>query len=560
MAKNIVIRRMGQTMKEGTITKWLKEDGASVQKDAPLYELEYDKDAVTVDAASGGILKILAGEGETLPVGTTIAKLLEEGEEADTQKPAEPKTKKKNKEQSDAATVVIGGGPGGYVAALKLAQLGVKTILVERDKVGGTCLNRGCIPTKALLQSAEVAQTVKDAARMGVKVGEVRIDPSMMNSRKDQVVSMLVGGVEHLLKKRGVRTVAGTASFTGPKALRIELSGGGTEEITAKNIIIASGSVSAKIPIDGLDGKNVITSTEALNISKLPESLAVIGGGVIGMEIGSIYADLGARVTVLEALPRILPGMDEEISRTLHEIAQEKMDIYTQARVTRISDQKEKKKVSYTLAGEEKEVLADKVLVCVGRTPETGALNLAAAGIESEKGRIRTDEGFKTNVEGVYAIGDVNGKVLLAHAASAQGIFVAETIAGLRPDMDVKTVPNCIYTKPEIASVGMTEEEARKQKTDIKVGRFPFSANGKALAMGEPQGFVKIVADSKYGEVLGVHIIGPRATDMIAEAVLAIRMECTASELAGTIHAHPTLSEAVMEAAEGIFGTPIHIG
>jgi dihydrolipoamide dehydrogenase len=505
-------------------------------------------------------LKILAEEGQTLPVGTVIAKLFKKGEEANSQKPAGKKETAGNGGMRNAETVVIGGGPGGYVAALKLAQMGVKTVLVERDKVGGTCLNRGCIPTKALLMSAEVVQTVRDAARMGVAVGDVKIDLSMMNSRKDQVVGMLVSGVEHLLKKRGVETIAGTASFTGPKTLRVDLAGGGVKEISAKNIIIASGSESAKIPIGGIDGKNVITSTEALDISNLPESLAVIGGGVIGMEIGSIYADLGAKVTVLEALPRILPGMDEEISRALHGIAQEKMDIYTQAKVSGIGDHAGRKKVSYTRDGEEKEVLADQVLVCVGRTPNTRALNLEAAGIESERGRICVDGGFKTNVDGVYAIGDVNGKVLLAHAASAQGIFVAETIAGRRPEMDVKTVPNCIYTKPEIASVGLTEEEAKKQKKDIKVSAFPFKANGKALAMGEPEGFVKIVADSKYGEVLGVHMIGPRATDMIAEAVLAIRMECTAAELAGTIHAHPTLSEAVMEAAEGILGSPIHIG
>lgn len=561
MAKTIVIQRMGQTMKEGTLVKWLKKDGDTVRKGEPLYELEYDKDAVTVESSSDGILRILEEEGKTLPVSTAIAKLYTEGEQpkTGTETAAAAASEYRAEKRPEADAVVIGGGPGGYVAAIKLGMLGIKTILVERDAVGGTCLNRGCIPTKALLSSAEVVETIQNSAKMGVTVSNFKIDLQAINERKDKVVDTLVRGVKRLLEKRGVQTIAGTASFAGPNTVRVALEGGGIREITARNIIIASGSVSAKIPIEGIDGKNVITSTEALDVSELPGRLAVIGGGVIGMEIGSIYAQLGVQVTVLEALPQILPNMDEDVARAFRGIAEKHMTIYTGAKVTGISDAQGKKKVSYSVGGEEKETLADKVLVCVGRTPDTASLHLEAAGVAAERGRIVTDEECKTNVPGIYAIGDVNGKCLLAHAASAQGVFVAEAIAGHASGMDITTVPSCIYTRPEIASVGLTEAQAKDKGLDVKIGKFPFRANGKALAMGETDGFVKIVADAGYHEILGVHIIGPRATDMIAEAVLAIRMECTATELAGTIHAHPTLSEAVMEAAEDVLGEAIHM-
>lgn len=557
MAKNIVIQRMGQTMKEGTIARWLKKDGEKVVKGEALYDLEYDKDAVTVESPADGILNIIVQEGETLPVSTTIAKILS-GDEAAAKPASTPEKKPEASGKQDADAIVIGAGPGGYVAAIKLALLGKKTILIEKDKVGGTCLNKGCIPTKALLMSAETLDTVKNSSRMGIAVTGFQIQPDVINKRKNQVVDTLVNGVKYLLKKRGVETIAGTASFTGPKTLCIALAAGGEKILSAAHIIIAAGSRSAKIPIEGIDGNNVISSTEALDVSALPESMVVIGGGVIGMEIGSIYADLGVKITILEALPNILPGMDEEISKTYRGIAGKKMSVYTDAKVVRISDVKAQKKITYMYDGKQCEEIADKVLVAVGRSPETESLNLEAAGIKTERGWICVDDGHMTNVEGVYAIGDVNREVLLAHAASAQGIAVAEKIAGHASSMNLKIVPNCIYTKPEIAAVGMTEKQAKENGIAYKVGKFPFQANGKALAMGEPEGFVKIIADEKYGEILGVHIIGPRATDMISEATLAMRLECTASELAGTIHAHPTLTEAVMEAAESILGEAIH--
>jgi len=557
LAKNIVIQRMGQTMKEGTIVKWLKKDGEKVVKGEPLYDLEYDKDAVTVESPDEGILNIVVKEGETLPVSTTIARILSRNETAVASADV-PEKKPAVSRKDDADAIVIGAGPGGYVAAIKLALLGKKTVLVEKDKVGGICLNEGCIPTKALLMSAETLDIVKNSAGMGIGVTGYRIQPEVINKRKNQVVDTLVNGVKYLLKKRGVETIVGAASFTGPRTLRIELADGREKELSAEHIIIAAGSRSAKIPIEGIDGNNVVFSTEVLDVTALPKSMVVIGGGVIGMEIGSIYADFGVKITILEALPNILPCMDEEVSKTFRGIVERKMSVCTDAKVIRISDVKAQKKITYMYNGKQCEEIADKVLVAVGRSPETESLNLDAAGIKTERGWICVDDGHMTNVEGVYAIGDVNGEVLLAHAASAQGIAVAEKIAGHASSMNLKIVPNCIYTKPEIAAVGMTEKQAKEKGIAYKVGKFPFQANGKALAMGEPEGFVKIIADEKYGEILGVHIIGPRATDMISEAALAMRLECTASELAGTIHAHPTLTEAVMEAAESILGEAIH--
>ncbi|MEA4854504.1 MAG: dihydrolipoyl dehydrogenase [Christensenella sp.] len=562
MAKTITIRRMGQTMKEGTVVKWYKNDGDTVKKGDHIYEMEYDKASTEMDSPADGILKIVHENG-TFPVGTVVAKVYEQGESIEetpdikeSSKTASPVAATTGDQSADA--IVIGGGPGGYVAALKLAMNGKKTILVERDKVGGTCLNRGCIPTKALLHSAEVLDTVKESAKSGIKVTGYTVDTKAVNDRKDGVVKQLVGGVEYLLSKRKVEVIRGEASFTGEKSLRIALTDGTSKDISADNIIIAAGSESSKIPIPGIDGKNVITSTEALDFDNLPKELVIIGGGVIGMEIGSVYAKFGTKVTVLEALPRILPNLDQEITAEFRKHASAYMQIETSAKVCSISDSGAKKQVEFELDGAKKTIMADKVMVCVGRRPETAALALDKAGIVLDRNRIKTNDAFETNVPGVYAIGDVNGKVLLAHAASAQGIFVAEKICGIKSEINLDLVPSCIYTKPEIACVGKTEEQLKEEGKEYQVGKFPFQANGKSLAMGEPDGFIKILAGKEYGEILGAHMIGPRATDMIAELALAINSECTVDEIANTIHAHPTVSEAVMEAAEAVKGHAIH--
>lgn len=463
---------------------------------------------------------------------------------------------KQNVNAADA--IVIGGGPGGYVAALKLAMNGKKTILIERDKVGGTCLNRGCIPTKALLHSAEVLDTVRDSAKNGISITGYTVDTKIVNERKDKVVAQLVGGVEYLLSKRKVEVLRGEASFTGQKSIRVAMTDGTSKEVSADNIIIAAGSESSMIPIPGIDGKNVITSTQALDFDDLPKELVIIGGGVIGMEIGSVYAKFGTKVTVLEALPRIIPNLDHEITDEFRKHAASYMEIVTSAKVSVISDSGAKKKIEYELDGAPKSVTADQVLVCVGRKPEISALALEKAGIATERNCVKTNGEFETNVAGVYAIGDVNGKVLLAHAASAQGIYVAEKICGRKSDIDLNLVPSCIYTKPEIACVGKSEEQLKDGGKAYKVGKFPFQANGKALAMDEPEGFVKVLIGEEHGEILGAHLIGPRATDLIAELALAISSECTVDEIVNTIHAHPTLSEAVLEAAEAGLGHAIH--
>lgn len=463
--------------------------------------------------------------------------------------------------KKDADVIVIGAGPGGYVAAMKLAMNGKKTILVERDKVGGTCLNRGCIPTKALIHCAEVLDTVKNSEKTGILVDSFSVDMKKVNAYKDSVVKKLTGGVSYLLNKRGVTVINGKAKFLGPKEIEVVLPDGKKQKLSADSFVIASGSQSAMPPIRGIDGKNVITSTEALDFSRLPKSLVIIGGGVIGMEIGSTCAKFGTEVTVLEALPAVLPMLDREVASEFARSAGRLMEIVTAARVEEISDADQMKTVIYHMEGSRKEIRAEKVLVCVGRKPDTAGLGLENTGVRiTDRGYISVDENCRTSVKNIYAVGDVNGKTLLAHAASAQGILAAEKICGRDCGINTHLIPSCIYTKPEIACIGKTEEELKKEGRSYRVGRFPLSANGKALAMGETDGFVKLLTGEKYGEILGAHIVGARATDLIGELVLAMNTECTAEEIVNTVHAHPTVSEAVFEAAEmAYFGQTVHI-
>lgn len=456
--------------------------------------------------------------------------------------------------------IVIGGGPGGYVAAIRLAQLGAKVLLVEKDKLGGTCLNRGCIPTKALLQSVEALETIRESARMGVKCSEPEADITAIDSRKQKVVDQLVSGVGYLLKARKVDVIYGQAQFVTDKKVKITDREDNTRFAEAKSILIASGSNPAMPPIPGIDGNNVITSNEALELRDIPDSMLVIGGGVIGVELGSVYAGLGTKVTIVEVFPQILPNIDEEVVKVLTKRLKEKVDIHTGAKVLSIGDGKGKKVVRVQTAdGHMLDIFADKVLVATGRMPETKGLNADGMGIETVKGQIVVDEEFQTSVAGIYAIGDVTGGIQLAHVASAQGVAVAERIMGKEPEVNLHIVPACIYTTPEIASVGMTEKQAKESGVAYKVGRFPFRANGKALAMEQNEGFVKILADTQYGQIIGAHIIGPRATDMIGEIAVAMRLEATVEEIAATIHAHPTLSEAIAEAAHDCSGEAIHM-
>ena len=459
----------------------------------------------------------------------------------------------------DADVIVIGGGPGGYVCAIKAAMLGAKVILVERNAVGGTCLNHGCIPTKALLQSAELYEHIITGSKMGISAADVSVDFDKVDAYRNKVVSTLVKGVEGLLKARQVEVVRGEAVFTGEKTLEVTINAGGKRSLTAENIVIAVGSKSAAPPIPGLSGKNVINSTEALDVRDLPKSMAIIGGGVIGMEIGAVYAAFGVKIIVIEALPRILPNMDEDISSAYTSLVRNKMDIHTSARVCAIEAVASGGKVvKYTEADKEQTAEVDVVLVAVGRTPDTEPLQLDKAGIAMDRAKVVVDDNFETNVKGVYCIGDANAKTMLAHVASAQGVAVAELITGNTPAIAQDVIPSCIYTDPEIASVGLTEAQVKDSGREYKVGKFSMRANGRSLVLDRPNGFVKIIGDSNTNEVLGVHIMGAFATEMIGECAAVMKLEGCVEDIAHTIHAHPTVSESIMEAAEKYLGGAIH--
>ena len=457
----------------------------------------------------------------------------------------------KNVANLEVDAVVIGGGPGGYTAAMRLAIGGKKTVLIEKDTVGGTCLNRGCIPTKALIHCAEALRTVKESAKYGILTDAVQVNVEKANEYKEEVVHKLANGVSYLLKKRQVEVIKGEASFVGSGEIKVIDAEGNRRTVSAATVVIATGSESAAPPIKGLQGKNVITSTEALNIKMLPKSMAVIGGGVVGMEIGSVYAEYGVDVTVLEALPGILPTLDYDVVNTLTEELERKMKIVTGVTVKEIRDVPGGNGIIYETQGETREAVAEKVLVCTGRRPNTKHLALEHIGVKiDQKGYIVVDNNYETNVPGIYAIGDVNGISLLAHAASAQALLVADHICGKNSGINTKLIPSCIYTRPEVACAGKTEDELKKERVPYNVGKFPLSANGRALSMGEPEGFVKILIDKKYGKILGAHIVGSRASELIGELVLAMNAECTVEEIVQTVHAHPTIPEAVFEAAE----------
>lgn len=453
--------------------------------------------------------------------------------------------------------LVIGGGPGGYVAAIYAAKKGMKVGLVEKGELGGTCLNRGCIPTKALSHGASLYQSIKNAGDFGVFPENVRADWRALQDKKAAVIGTLRRGVENLLKASGVTVFRGEAVVESPDTVRV-LYRDGEQRLTAESLILATGSEPVVIPFPGHDLPGVITSEEALSLSEIPSSLLIVGGGVIGMEMASIYNALGSEVAVVEMLPHILPRVDEEISAELkRQLEKRGVRIYTETRLESVEREGGKLKACIDTSGQSSYISAEKVLVAVGRRPVTGAFE--GLGLKLERGWVAVDEGMRTSIEKVYAVGDITGKYQLAHVASHQGMVAAGNAAGENRAMDYRAVPSCIFTDPEVASVGLTEREARDQYGDgVKVGRFPFVASGRALTLGDTRGFVKIVADSRWNEILGVHIIGPGATELIAEAVLAIKLECTAEELADAIHAHPTLSETLMEASLDLLRIPIH--
>ena len=458
--------------------------------------------------------------------------------------------------------VIIGAGPGGYVAAIRAAQLGLRTACVEsRGSLGGTCLNIGCIPSKALLQSSEkFAEASRTLAEHGIKIGEVGLDLGTMMGRKDQVVTTLTRGVEFLFRKNKVDWLKGKARIAAPGRVAIAGADGSAQEVEAGAIVIATGSESMPLPGIEIDERRILSSTGALALDHVPERLVVIGGGYIGLELGSVWQRLGAKVIVVELLDHIVPNMDRELATALQRVlTRQGIKFKLGARVAGIGHSADG--VTVAIEGAERESLvADAALVAIGRRPYTQGLGLDAIGVARDgQGRVVVDDGFATNIPGIYAIGDAIRGPMLAHKAEEEGIAVAERLAGQKPSIDYNAIPAVVYTWPEVASVGGTEEELKAAGTGYRTGKFPFTANPRARTNGDTEGFVKILADSATDRVLGVHIIGPDAGTMIAEAALAIEFGASAEDIARTSHAHPTLSEAIKEAALAVDGRAIHI-
>jgi len=450
--------------------------------------------------------------------------------------------------------VVIGGGPGGYTAAAKVNALGGRVALVEKEALGGTCLNRGCIPTKTLLKSTEVLETVKKAKDFGVEVSPLEISLEKLLDRKKAIIKRLNTGIEFLMKSNNVTVFRGEGKITGTDEVTVY---GSSEPIilNTRNIILASGSQPTSIPGLEPDGQRILNSDHALMLSGIPSSLLIIGGGAIGVEFASIYHKLGAKVTLVEGMDRILPFADEEVSNSLKQLMmREKISVLIESNVKGIIKSEEGLKVNVDTPKGSQEIQVDKVLVAVGRRPNYENLGLEKIGVQVEKGKIIVNAQMETSVPHVYAIGDVTGGILLAHVASAEGTLAAINAMGGQKDIDYKVVPSCIYTLPELACVGMTEQQAHDQGIKMVIGKSQFTGSGKALAMGENKGMVKIIAEAKSGRILGVHILGPQATSLISEAALAIKLGATVEDIADTIHAHPSLPETLMEAAEYAVG------
>ncbi len=458
--------------------------------------------------------------------------------------------------------VVIGGGPGGYVAAIRAAQLGLRTACVDaRGSLGGTCLNIGCIPSKALLQSSEkYAETRQTLAEHGVKVGEVALDLGRMMARKDRVVSTLTRGVEYLFRKNKVDWLKGSGRIVSPGRVAVHGGDGGAQEVEAGAIVVATGSESTPLPGITIDERRILSSTGALALDRVPARLAVIGGGYIGIELGSVWQRLGAQVTVIELLDRIVPTMDRELATALQRVlTRQGIAFRLGAKLAGLRETADA--VTLDLEGDERQqVEADAVLVAVGRRPFVDGLGLDALGVAFDaQHRIAVDDCFATNIPGIYAIGDVIRGPMLAHKAEEEGIAVAERLAGQKPHVNYDAIPAVVYTWPEVASVGKTEEELTAAAIAYRIGKFPFTGNPRARANGDTEGFVKILAETATDRVLGVHVIGPDAGTLIAEATLAIEFGASAEDIARTCHAHPTLSEAVREAALAVDGRAIHI-
>ena len=579
MATEVLMPKLGLTMTEGTIEEWKIKEGQPVKKGDVLFTVATDKLTNDVEAdADGVLLKVLLPEGETGACKSVIAYIGAEGETVpDIASAVEPASTVATAPVAAAVpaaaspavagpktVLVVGGGPGGYVAAIRAAQLGAKVTVIEKEHLGGTCLNVGCIPTKCLLHSAELVEDIKNHGKeIGVEVEGVKVNFPQVIKHKNDISKKLTSGIAGLFKMNKVKKIDGEASFVAPGKLSVKKADGTTEEMTADAIIVATGSVNSQPPIPGLkENPNCIDSTGALSLEALPKSMVVIGGGVIGLELACAYASFGTKITVVEAMDHMLPMLDGDLTKIgVEHMKKMGMEFHLECPVQAVeSSSVGAKVICKNKAGETVSFEAEKVLVAIGRKANTAMLDLDTGKLDNDRGRIKVNDKMETSVPGVYAIGDcVMGYAQLAHTASAMGEVAAENICGHEAHYDESTNPTCVYIEPEAASVGLTEEQCKAKGIAYKVGKFPMSANGKALILNGGEGLVKLIAGAKYGEILGMHIIGPRATDLISEGALAIRLEATVDELISTIHSHPTVTETLREAALNFDKRAIHM-
>ena len=579
MATEIIMPKAGIDMTEGQIIKWNKKEGDKVETGEILLEIMTDKTSMELEAEdSGYLIKIIKGDGETVPVTEVIGYIGAEGEVApegiskdavetsenvSDKKEMEPIKEREIEERNTAVksekgedefdVVVIGGGPAGYVAAIRAAQVGGKVAVVEKSELGGTCLNRGCIPTKTFLKNAEIIEGIEMSSKRGIILENEKftVDMPKVVSLKNEIVKTLTNGVQGLLKSNSIKIFKGVGKINKDKDVVIN----GEEVLRTNKIILAGGSKVGSVNIPGIESKRVLTSDDILDLKELPKSLAVIGGGVVGVELGQAYLSFGSEVTVIEMMDRIVPGVDREASETLRKALEKKgMKILTSSKIKEIIDEGDKLRIKLE---DKEDVVAEKALLSIGRVPDLEAVG--ELDLEMERGKIKVDKYMETSMEGVYAPGDINGIKMLAHAAFRMGEVAAENaILGNHREIKLETTPSAIYTIPEVGMVGLTEEEA-KEKYDINIGKFAFVGNGRALASGESAGFVKVIADKKYGEILGVHIVGPSAAEIINEASTLMKMEITVDEVIKTIHGHPTYSEALFEACADVLGEAVHL-